>query len=134
MQSYPNEELREILQSPAGWSAYDLQVAASLLAEKTKGEVIAPVNEEPFVPLKLELIWVILGYLVCVLGASYFTYLAIAGFLAGLVVNQAKKTLKNGTTVKMYDKKSRMHGRIMMIAAVVCTTLSGIIYYLALTR
>lgn len=134
MQSYSNEELREILQSPAGWSAYDLQVAASILAEKTKGVVIAPVNEEPFVPLKLELIWIILGYLVCLLGASYFFYLAIAGFLAGLVVNQAKKTLKNGTTVKMYDSKSRLHGRIMMIIAVICTTLSGIIYYISLTR
>jgi hypothetical protein len=134
MQSYSNEELREILQSPDGWSAYDLQVAASLLAEKTKGEVIAPVNEENFVPLKLELIWVILGYLVCVLGASYFFFLAIAGFFAGLVVNQAKKTLKNGTIVKMYDKSSRRHGRIMMVLATACSALSFLIYYIEATR
>ncbi|WP_205508897.1 hypothetical protein [Longitalea arenae] len=134
MQSYSTEELREIIGSPAGWSAYDLQVAASLLAERTKGVVIAPVNEETFVPLKLELGWIILGYLVCVLGASYFFYLAIAGFLAGLVVNQAKKTLKNGTTVKMYDKWSRRHGRIMMILSTVCTALSFTIYYLEYRR
>lgn len=134
LQSYSTEELREVIQSPAGWNAYDLQVAASLLAEKTKGDVIAPVNEEPFVPLKLELGWIVLGYFVCVLGASYFFYLAIAGFLAGLVVNQAKKTLKNGTIVKMYDKKSRMHGRIMMILASICSAISLTYYYLDATR
>ncbi len=39
MQSYSTEELREIMSEPSGWSAYDLQVAASLLAEKTKGQV-----------------------------------------------------------------------------------------------
>lgn len=134
MQSYSIDELREILSDPAGWSAYDLQVAATLLAEKTHVPVTAPVNEAPFEPVKLELPWIILGYLVSLLGASYFFYLAIAGFLAGLVVNQAKKTLKNGTTVKMYTKKSRMHGRNMMVLSVLCSTISFLIYYMEFAR
>jgi hypothetical protein len=131
LQSLTKEELRDILNEPSSWNAYDIQVAASLLAEKTQGRVTFPLNGSPtYVPMKLELIWIILGYLCCLLGASYFFYLAIAGFLAGLVVNQAKKTLKDGTTVKMYDKKSRLHGRIMMVLGAICTALSLTIIYL----
>jgi len=128
MQSYSVEELQEILTEPAGYSAYDLQVAASLLAEKTQGQVTIPLNNgETFVPYKLETIWIVLGYIVSILGASYFFYLAIAGFLAGLVVHQSKKTLKNGTTVKMYSANSRMHGRNLMILSVLTTCISLLI-------
>lgn len=132
LQSSSIEELREIINDPSSWNAYDVQVAASLLAEKTHVPVAVHANDaRHFQPLKLELIWIILGYLACLLGASYFFQLAIGGFLAGLVVNQAKKTLKNGTTVKMYDKTSRMHGRIMMILATFCLAISFTLFYLA---
>ena len=131
LQSSTTEELREVLNEPTSWNAYDVQVAASLLAEKTQVQVTVPLNvTATYVPMKLELIWIILGYLCCLLGASYFFYLAIAGFLAGLVVNQAKKTLKDGSIVKMYDKKSRLHGRIMMALGAICTVLSLTIIYL----
>lgn len=131
LQSSTIEELREVLNEPTSWNAYDVQVAASLLAEKTQVQVTVPLTgAATYVPMKLELIWIILGYLCCLLGASYFFYLAIAGFLAGLVVNQAKKTLKDGSIVKMYDKKSRLHGRIMMVLAAICTALSLTIIYL----
>jgi hypothetical protein len=130
MQSYSTEELREILSEPTGWSAYDLQVAASLLAEKTQGQVKVPVtNMETFVPYKLEKIWIILGYLVSLLGASYFFYMAIAGFLAGLVVHQSKKTLKDGTTVKMYSPQSRWHGRNLMLLSALTTFISLLILF-----
>jgi hypothetical protein len=130
MQSYSTEELREIISEPTGWSAYDLQIAASLLAEKTRSQVTVPLNQaETFVPYKLEKIWIILGYLVSLLGASYFFYLAIAGFMAGLVVHQSKKTLKDGSTVKMYSLNSRRHGRNMMILSVLTTCVSLLIAF-----
>jgi hypothetical protein len=135
LQSCSTPELREILADPTNWNAYDLQVAATLLAEQTKGQVAVAFNDaDSFVPAKLELIWIILGYIVSLLGASYFFYLAAAGFLAGLTVNQAKKRLKNGTTVKMYSQSSRAHGRNMMILSTVCMVISFIIYYMAFTR
>ncbi|OQP61218.1 hypothetical protein A3860_05765 [Niastella vici] len=134
LQSSSTEELREIINDPSSWNAYDIQVAASLLAERTHVPTAVPAAASTFQPLKLELIWIILGYLACLLGASYFFQLAIGGFLAGLVVNQAKKTLKNGTTVKMYDKTSRMHGRIMMVLATICLAISFTLFYLASHR
>ena len=55
MQSYSTEELQEIVNEPTGWNAYDLQVAASLLAEKTQGQVTIPVaSTETFCPASRE--------------------------------------------------------------------------------
>jgi hypothetical protein len=125
LQSSTIEELRELLNDTSSWNAYDVQIAASLLAEKTQAQVDVPLNDvSAYTPVKLELGWIILGYLACLLGASYFFYLAIGGFLAGLVVNQAKKTLRDGTIVKIYDRSSQLHGRIMMVLSVVSTAIS----------
>jgi hypothetical protein len=135
MQSYSTEELQEIVNEPTGWSAYDLQVAASLLAEKTQGQPTVPVTgTETFVPYQLETLWIVLGYSVSLAGASYFFYLAIAGFLAGLVVHQSKKRLKNGTTVKMYSAASRKHGRNLMILSTFTTIISLLILFGFLTK
>jgi uncharacterized membrane protein len=104
-------------------------------AEQSNKQVPVSIHDtDSFVPAKLELIWIILGYIISLLGASYFFYLAVAGFLAGLTVNKAKKTLKNGTTVKKYSQSSRAHGRNMMILSVFCFVISFIIYYLDYTR
>jgi len=135
MQSYSVAELQEILHDPSEWNAYDLQVATSLLSEKLQAQVPLPsISADSFVPVRLELIWILLGYIVSLLGASYFFYLAIAGFLSGLVVYQSKKTLKNGTTVKMYDKWSRMHSRNIMILATVCMAINFILLMKLFTR
>lgn len=128
MQTYSVSELQEIIHHPTGWNAYDLQVATSILSEKLQAPVTLPsIHADNFTPVRLELIWILLGYIVSLLSASYFFYLAIAGFLSGLVVNQAKKTLKNGKTVKMYDAWSRMHGRYIMILASVCMVINLIL-------
>jgi hypothetical protein len=103
--------------------------------EQSNKQVSASIHDtDSFVPAKLELIWIILGYIISLLGASYFFYLAVAGFLAGVTVNKAKKTLKNGTTVKKYSQSSRAHGRNMMVLSVFCFVISFIIYYLDYTR
>lgn len=129
MQSYSAEDLQEVINEPAGYNAYDLQVATSLLAQIRPGEVPVPVtNADPFVPYKLETIWIVLGYIVSILGASYF-FFAIAGFFAGLVVHQSKKTLKNGTTVKMYAPGSRMHARNLMLLSVLTACISLLILF-----
>ncbi|MFL5748478.1 MAG: hypothetical protein ACJ751_27650 [Niastella sp.] len=128
MQTYSVSELQEIIHHPDGWNAYDLQVATTILSEKLQAPVTLPsIHTDNFKPVRLEWIWILLGYIVSLLGATYFFYLAIAGFFSGLVVNQAKKTLKNGTTVKMYDRWSRMHGRAIMILAAVCMAINFIL-------
>ena len=45
LQSSTTEELRDIINDPGSWNAYDVQVAASLLAERTQSTVTAPVND-----------------------------------------------------------------------------------------
>ncbi len=130
MQSYSTDELQEIVNEPSGWNAYDLQVAASLLAEKTHGQVTIPVaSTETFVPYNLGIGWRILGYVVCILGASFSSNLAIAGLLGGLAVNQATKTLKNGSTVKMYSPESRRHGRNLVILGALSLCIRLLVIY-----
>jgi hypothetical protein len=125
MQSYSVSELQEIIHHPSDWNAYDIQVATSIMSERLQAQVTLPsIHTDNFKPVRLELIWILLGYIISLLGASYFFYLAIAGFFSGLVVNQAKKTLKNGKIVKMYDQWSRMHGRAIMILAALCMTIN----------
>lgn len=103
--------------------------------EQTNQQVPVSINDaDSFKPAKLELIWILLGYIVSILGASYFFYLPVAGFLAGLTVNKAKKTLRNGSSVKKYSQSSRAHGRNMMILSALCFVISFIIYYLDFTR
>ncbi|MCS3796435.1 hypothetical protein [Niastella sp. OAS944] len=129
MQSYTTEDLQEIINEPAGYNAYDLQVAMSLLAQITPDKVLTPVtNTDTFVPYKLETIWIALGYIVSILGAAFF-YLGIAGFFAGLVVHQSQKTLKNGTIVKMYSPNSRKHARNMMLLSVLATCISLLLLF-----
>ncbi|MDF2193544.1 hypothetical protein [Paraflavitalea sp. CAU 1676] len=117
MQSYDAAELKEILDNPEGWSAYDLKVAKELLAEKAPG--VAPVAET-FEPVRVETVWIVLGYLACLVGlVPQFFYVAAGGFFAGTSIVQAKKTLKNGTTVLQYTAADRKHGQVMMVLSMV---------------
>lgn len=73
-----------------------------------------PVRNE-FKPEPLQSKWVFIGYL--------FSIIPLAGFFAGLALVGSNKTLGNGRHVKMYDKKTILHGKIMMGIAAVCTIL-----------
>ena len=130
LQTYTTTELKEILQEPAGWSAYDIQVAKTLLLEKTGGQVVVPVNDAvSYVPVKLEKKWIVLGYLSCIVGITGIFYLSVAGFFSGVAITQAKRTLKNGDTVKTYTKEDLRHGRTMMVLSLVFMVAGWVLVY-----
>lgn len=130
LQTYTATELREYLNDPIGWNGYDSQVAQMLLVEKTGEEIVVqPVNGPvAFEPVKIDNKYLALAYLACILGL-YFVYLSVAGFFAGLAITQAKKTLQNGNTVKLYTPEARNHGQRILIIGLVCTIVSCIIFY-----
>lgn len=134
MQSYDAAELQEILDNPEGWSAYDLEVAKELLAEKAPGTTItAKPTSEAFEPARVEKVWIVLGYLACLVGlVPQFFYVAAGGFFAGISIVQAKKTLKNGTTVRQYTPGDRTHGRVMMVLSLLFITIG--FYWLLVGR
>jgi hypothetical protein len=131
LQSYSPDELQEILNDATGWNAYDLQVAATLLSNNSEEQVAiaSPVNDAvSHTPAKLDSIWIFIGYLSSVLGLTNYFFFGVGGFFSGLSIVQAKQTLPNGQTVKMYSEKDRRHGRYMMILSVVLTITGGIIF------
>ena len=131
LQSYTAAELQEILDEPASWSAYDIQIATSLLAGKSEGRVVVPANNSvSYIPVKLEKKWIVLGYLVSVLGITDFFYLGVAGIFSGLAITQAKRTLKNGDTVKVYTKEDLQHGRNMIVLSLLCMAAAWVIVYI----
>lgn len=80
LQAYSVAELQEIVREPAGWSAYDLQVAGELLSEKTKEHVTVPLEPEgDYKPVKLENKWIIVGYLAAIAGITDFFYIGMIG-------------------------------------------------------
>jgi hypothetical protein len=119
LQSYTTAELQEVLAEPTGWSAYDIKIATTLLADRPDGKAIHPVTDTvSYMPIKLDTVWIVLGYIACVLGLILF-YPGLAGLFAGLAITQSKRTLKNGDTIKTYTKEDLSHGRNMIVLSLV---------------
>lgn len=135
LQSYSVVELQEFLNDPIGWNPYDSQIAKMLLAEKTGEEIVVQSVNGPvaFEPLKIDNKYLALAYLACILGL-FLVYLSVAGFFAGLAITQARKTLQNGNTVKLYTQEDRIHGQRILIIGLVCTIVSCIIFYFSYMR
>lgn len=130
MNSYSNEELNDIINNPADWSAYDLQVAATLLSIREDIAVTVPeTTAEEFKPAKLDTIWIVVGYLACFAGITTYVFLGIMGFFAGFAIRQAKHRLKNGEKVNTYTETDRRHGLFMMILSFVFM-LAGILLFI----
>jgi hypothetical protein len=131
LQDYSAAELKDILEHPADWNAYDIQVAATLLSTKEDTPIAAPINNvDAYTPTKLDSAWIVLGYLACLTGLTTFFILGAVGFFAGLSLVQAKRRLKNGETVKMFTEANRRHGRAMMVLSILCTGIGfGLLVY-----
>jgi hypothetical protein len=110
------EELREIIQNPNGWNAYDIQTARLLLSDRSDMLFDQKGNVELTAAHKPEMIsqsWILMGYLLSVL--------TIVGIFIGLSITQAKKTLSNGQTVYIYDNATIAHGRNMVLLGTITT-------------
>lgn len=131
LQSYTVAELQEFLNDPIGWNAYDSQIAKMLLAEKTGVEEIAqPVNVLiDFEPVKIDRKYITLAYIACFLGLTTYVYFGATGFFAGLAINQAQKTLKDGNTIKFFTEEDRKQGRNIMFLSIACMIVGCCIVY-----
>ena len=132
LQGYSIEELQEILQEPAGWSAYDIQVAKSLLAERNAEvpEATALVaGADAYEPVKVKTIWIRFGYIASIAGLTTIFYLSMAGLFAGLALTQSKKTLPNGSTVKAYTEEDIKHGKNMIFLSLICALVGYLILF-----
>jgi len=117
--SFTNAELHEIIMKPDEWSRQDFIIARKILAER--GEYI---NEEIINDLKSKRInelsreeseptlTIISGYILALL-------FSIVGLFFGLTFLTAKKVIPNGKKVFTYSRKTRKHGRNIVILSAV---------------
>ncbi|MCL2327404.1 MAG: hypothetical protein FWC39_02695 [Bacteroidetes bacterium] len=117
LNNFTDEELIEILVQPHEWGIVDRTLAPKILTERgynihaldienRKKQYIAQLTE----PKKASLVIIILGYV-----------LALFGITIGLIIGWvllSKKTLPNREKVYIYDKKSRMHGTIIVAISI----------------
>jgi hypothetical protein len=120
--SFTNEELLEIVAKPDEWSAFDYQVAKSILASRG-----VQLGDEKLRQLKSErlhqlaqpepspTVVIVSGYLLSLLGG-------LLGLFIGWHLARGKKVLPNGQRLFIYRVNDRKHGyRILIIGLISCT-------------
>lgn len=117
--SFTDDELRDIIQKPDEWNAFDFALARKLLAEKglhydqdglsqLKKERTLQLTE----PEKAKTVWIVVGYL-------FTLIMPILGMLIGWSFWKTKKTLPDGNRVLNYRKEDRQHGQIMFYVSLI---------------
>lgn len=75
--------------------------------------VVAP--PQTYSPERLDTKWIVIGYI--------FSLFSFAGLLGGLSIITSAKRLSDGQKVKMYDRHTIRHGRIMLVIGIFSTVL-----------
>ncbi|MEJ0032857.1 MAG: hypothetical protein WDO15_21925 [Bacteroidota bacterium] len=114
--SFSDEELLEIVAKPDEWSAFDYQVAKSILSSRgvTLGdEKLKQLKTERLhelaKPEEVQTFLIVTGYILACLGG-------FLGFFIGWHLARAKKVLPNGQRIFVYGVSDRTHGyRILFL-------------------
>ena len=113
--SFSNDELQEIINKPGEWSRQDFLLAKNLLNERGVSITEEKINtirdtrtKEMGMPEKGNTAWIILGYILALLGG-------VMSLIIGLPYLVAKKTLPDGSRVYAYDQGTRNHGKAISI-------------------
>ena len=117
--SFSNEELLEIVAKPDEWSAFDYQVAKSILASRDiqlGDKKLDELKEErlhelaqPEPPQSWLIGW---GYVLAFFGG-------FLGLFIGWHIWRSKKVLPNGQQIHNYTKHDRRHGRRIFIVGLI---------------
>ena len=111
--SFTNEELMDVVTKADEWSAFDIQLARRLLAERGNAisdTEITHIEEKRIEELKVveppQTWWIFVGYMFAVIGG-------ILGFFIGRHLWTYKKTLPNGEMTYLYADNDRKQGKII---------------------
>lgn len=121
---FTNEELRDVIAKPFEWSAGDRVIAGMIL--NTRGSEPEPVRESYDGPEFQPRVWTTKQ-----LAMAYATLLilGLGGFVIGLTMWRAKKTLPNGRIIFSNSETDRNHGIVLFILGIliVLATFNGAI-------
>jgi hypothetical protein len=122
--AFKNEELLEIIAKPDEWSAFDYQVAKSILASrgmKLGDEKLSELRKD-----RLDILALPEPPQAWIIGCGYV--MAFCGGFIGLFIGwhlwTSKKVLPNGQRIYNYTRSDRRHGmRIFVVGLILTTTL-----------
>ena len=122
---FSNEELYDVLIKKDEWSNYDYLLARKILedrGEDISDEKIKTFNQERQEELrkgeKSPDLQIVAGYLFGMLGG-------LIGFIIGMFLWKAKKTLPDGTRIHTYTEEHRKHGKTITIISIVAMVIWG---------
>lgn len=117
--SFTDEELFDILVKADEWNSYDVTLASQLLRQRGRDVSADTVRllrqhriDELAKPEPTQKTWIVAGYLFAVCGG-------IMGMLIGWHLHHHKKTLPNGTQVRAFSARDRVHGYRILILGIV---------------
>jgi hypothetical protein len=127
---FTDDELKDVVVKADEWSAFDVQLARKLLADKgmaVSDEDVADMEEKRIEELKItepsQTGWIVIGYIFALLGC-------ILGIFIGWHLKSYKKTLPNGERVYEYSERDRWHGGVIFYISTIIFVLA-ILYRLA---
>ncbi|ASU33459.1 hypothetical protein [Mucilaginibacter xinganensis] len=121
---FSTDELRDVVAKADEWSAFDVQMARKLLADK--GKAITDAELENLEEKRIEELkvaeppqtgWIVIGYIFSLLGG-------ILGVFIGWYLKSSKKTLPNGERIYEYSERDRWHGAVIFYISIVVLTIS----------
>lgn len=132
---FTNEELLDVLRKPDEWGHLNYALAKKILGdkgvnftEKDISEYKAERIEELAKPETASNKWVWYGYIAAI-GGLFAITAGVLGIFTGLMLFNLKKTLPNGTRVYAYTEHNRKQGRIILIIAIIITSITAITRY-----
>ncbi|GAB5418968.1 MAG: hypothetical protein Crog4KO_00510 [Crocinitomicaceae bacterium] len=115
---FSDDELKKVLAEVSEWSELDVLLAKKILLDRKVeiDETQIKQNQEERIeelqkPESGQEVWIVLGYILSLLGGLF-------GAILGYALWQAKKRLPDGSKVFAYDSSARTHGQIIFFISI----------------
>ena len=122
---YNNSELLDIVNKRDEWNAFDYYLAKKILNDRgnliTEEKIIEIKKErieELKKPTEIKSIWIILLYIITILGIFLPLFIGLSSIIYGYFIRKMKKTLPNGESVYQFSEKDRKHGTVFLFGGI----------------
>ena len=122
---YTNSELLDIVNKRDEWNAFDYYLAKKILNDRgnliTEEKIIEIKKErieELKKPTEIKSIWIILLYIITILGIFLPLFIGLSSIIYGYFIRKMKKTLPNGESVYQFSEKDRKHGTVFLFGGI----------------
>ena len=121
--SFSNEELLEIIEKPDEWNNQDIVISKKILQDRGFSISEAEITEKKLKRIKELEQPDKEGRLFIILGYFFSFFFGFFGVFFGLLIMNLTKTLPDGRKVFVYEKKTRGHGKNILIIGLIMTAI-----------